>query len=467
MRRTGIVLFAALLLIGAAGSAWATDPVRALGAHGEVFSVLSGTYGDLVPDGSEDRADSQVLALKVERPDGSSTLSVVPATFGPDLDISAALVLEPDSNRRYLLWQSWSGMVSSRLLVASLDAGGWSEAIEVSDEANAWKSSPVLLVTRDSFRTLSHDGPTTVQRTVAHVIWSQELPAGGYDTLYAPLVLEGGRYIGVHPVVNLNDLLPESGFGVPAPFAATSAQVRPYLRSAGDGSSVIAAFLDPYSGRLAAIELSLVPGELPALGDSIEDTVTREGQQRDLSSPGGVARVVDEARHQLIDFGARLEIRSEFLGMLAAEVETEIRNRAGGGQGIASVAAGARHQLIDFGARLSRENLRRADAGARHQLIDFGATQGPDHRRQVVQARSVIVDTPVAKAAAVPVPGGDVRLYCSRDGESFLVAWVAGASVEYRETRTDDWSSTLRLALDEKMSSDSAFSILEKRIHTR
>lgn len=467
MRRTQMLLLAGLVVVLAWSSAAAETPVRALGAHGEVFTLLAGAYGDIAPEGNEDMASSSVLALRIERPDGTSTLSVVPATFGPDLDTAATLVLEPESNRVFLMWQSWSGIVKSRLLVAGFDGAGWTEPIEVSDDSNAWKSSPVLLVTRDDFRILEHGVATKVQRTVVHVVWSQEVADGGYDTVYAPIVLEAGRYLGVHPVVVLNELDSDgAAAGVGVPFTTSSTSLTPYLRSGGAGSSVVAAFLDMDRGRISAVELNLVPGELNALGDVVADTVLREGELQGSSSPAGVTRVVDQARHQLIDLGSRLEVREDFLDLLAAEVEKVIRERAASQQGMRSIAAEARHQLIDLGARLSRDNLRRASDAQRHQLIDLGVDAGSG-RGRALRARVLHRERPIDVGSAPPVAADQVRLFCSRDGKSFLVAWVNGRDVEYRETRDADWSPLLRLALGESMTVDSAYAILESRISSR
>jgi hypothetical protein len=229
---------------------------------------------------------------------------------------------------------------------------------------------------------------------------------------------------------------------------------------------VIAAFFDADRSRISAVELNVVPGELNALGDVVEDTVLREGELQGPSSPTGVSRIVDEARHQLIDLGARLEVREDFLHQLASEVEQVIRERTASGEGFRSIAAEARHQLIDLGARLTRDTMRRASAGQRHQLIDLGVDSRSGAGR-ALRARVVTPEQPIAAGPATPVDTGQIRLFSSRDGKSFLVAWINGRVIDYRETRSADWSPVLRLTLGEAMTVESAYSILESRIGTR
>ena len=248
------------------------------------LSLLSGTYGELFPQGTQARGDVAVLAIRSVYPDGRQVTEVVPATLDQDTEENGELVIEPETGVSYVFWQSWSNLLHSRFLVSSFDGQAWGDPIEVSGPGFVWRTSPAFAVTRDKYSELSVTGngeAKTVYRTLLHVVWSEESEDGWWDTMYAPLVLENGEYIGSHPVLNLNDFVPETAS------AATSSNLRitPILRTQGDQSTVVAAFLDQRSGQVATVEIRFAAGELSILGDVVSDEIERSaGQERTMPS---------------------------------------------------------------------------------------------------------------------------------------------------------------------------------------
>lgn len=446
----GFLFFASVAL--ATSDSTALDHV--LGAEGQVFSVVAGPYGEIFPGGTEDEAENSVLALRTQKVDGSSSLAVLPATLGRDRDESPVLVLETTSNRLHLLWQSWSGLAQSQLLVANLSEHGWSDPIEISGQHLDWKSSPSLAVTKDTFRYFEGDEIHSVDRTVVHVLWSQET-VRGIDTLYAPLVLLDGQYIGKHPLVVLNELVPPSD-GAAGPLYAP---VRPSITAGDSANSAIATFYDLDRRELVTVDLSMVQGEVTALADELERGLENGG--RTLSGPNGLERMIDESRSQLIDFGARLQVKREFLEAFASVTADYLRSTRPTSSELKSIAAEARSQLIDFGVQLGRGKLTRVSDESRSQLIDFGATQ--DRKApQSLRAR-VVGRFALPEAADAPM-----MVYSSRSGLNLLVFWEGSGVVEYRETLgSGRWSRPLRLKLGEQLSARDVRTVLQNRIEQR
>jgi len=459
LRHIGLLLLLSVLVAGAA----AAEVPRVLGADGTIFSLVQGEYGELFPDGSEDAAEHPVLALEIRRPQSEPELVAVPATFGPGEEFSPTLVLESSSNSVFLLWESWASLTQSRFLVTSFADSTWSEVIEITGAPFSWKSAARIAVTHDEFDCLlvgCEGEATTVGRTIVHLIWQQDSERGAPVTIYAPLVLENGRYVGEHPEVLLNDLLPSPE----GEAASVEARVAPQIRPGRNNGSVVIGFLDGTTGRLATVEARILPGELSDLGSVLEDGIQTAGEGKDLGDDGDLQSVIDHARHQLIDVGARME--PEVLTRLVDATEAYLGETKGGDASLDHVAVGARHQLIDVGARLTERRLMRAVGEARHQLIDVGVRQQGGGETPVQHRHDLQVQT-VEAVAAPELPAAAWDLYLAPSGKNLLVAWNGEDAVHYRETTAAGWSATFDLKLNERLDLSAAEKILEQRIQGR
>ena len=235
-----------------------------LGRDGQLVSLVSGSYGDLVPSGDEASADVPILALRSTFPDGQESLDVVPATLDLENEEAAELVIDPVSGKTYVFWQSWTNLIHCRLLISFFDGAEWSEPLEVAGSAFAWRTSPTFAVTHDSYLDLGPDDqPIRVHRTVLHVVWTEETADGFWNTMYAPLVLEDGAYIGHHVVLTLNDLVAAPN----SPSGAATVRIAPALkaRNSENGSrDLVSRSALSADGHWSKSQF--VPGELSWLG---------------------------------------------------------------------------------------------------------------------------------------------------------------------------------------------------------
>ena len=444
--RPVVLLLLAFSLLGAFAAQGSEAVTTVLGHQGELLTLLHGTYGELFPEGSETQSETTVLAVRRTLSSGEQSLEVVPATLDSESEEAAELVFEPESGVTYVFWQSWINSIHSRFKISAFDGGTWQDPIEVSGPAFAWRTSPAFAVTRDDYSDLqSVEG--RVHRTILHILWSESGFDGTWKTLYAPLVLEDGQYIGRHPVLVLNDLLdtPESS-------EAASIHIAPTLRSGANENSVVAAFADETSNRLVSVELRFAAGELSILGDSVSQTIAQ-------SSAANVDQLVGQVHGKLMSFDERL--KPEILDALAANLEPYVRERFEEGEGVERIGGEARAHLVDVGFRMTDGRMHRIAAGARAHLVDVGvqADRPAEHHHHDV--RSSVVQN-LSIPAGVP---DDPELLVSNTGGKEVLAWRAAGTVRYRESEADGtWSDVRRILLSPSLSFEKALSILAQRV---
>ena len=445
-------VLAALTVLATSAIAEA-EVATALGRDGQLISLLSGTYGELFPDGTDAHADVAVLALQRTLAAGPRLVEVVPATLDQDLEAAAELVVEPVSGVTYVFWQSWTNRIHSRLLVSSFDGKDWHGPIEVSGSAFAWHTHPAFAVTRDSFADLGVEGAPAVTRTVLHVLWSEEGEAGHWDTKYAPLILENGEYVGEHPIVILNDLV-RSDF----PGPSRSIPVAPVLRARNGASSAVAAFYDQRSGQVAAVEVRFAAGELSILADAVAGAIEESSAQLPTSADAKVEAVVKAVRSRL--WAYEKDVRPEILESLASELEHHLRGNWPEGD-IARIRDDARAQVIDVGVRLTDGEVRRVTAVARAQVIDVGArNDGGPHRRHRHDARSS-----VTSSRLLPDISATPSVIVSSKGHKMMLVWSGEDQVRYRESVVDGgWGAVQQIQLSEQLNAAKAMEVLQKRI---
>lgn len=459
MHRLRITLVALLVLaVLPAVATFAETRVAgtALGADGELISLLQGSYGELFPQGTDASAKEPVLALRTTSPDGSQTLRVVPATIDFDNEESAELVLDPAGGVSYIFWQSWRTEIHSRFRVASFDGEEWRPPIEVSGPTAFWRISPAFAVTQDSFNMLSPEGQEPaelVHRTVLHIMWLEEAEGAQWNTMYAPLVLVDGRYIGAHPVLVL-DSVPAEG-----QTTASDSRFAPVLRPRDAGNSVVAAFLDQGTGKLTALEMKFAAGELSYLGDVVEQEIAEAGTGLDLGSEAGSEALVKAVTARLLKFDH--QVKPEILAPLVTTVESHVRQQAQPDASVKAIAGGARVQLVDVGFRLTDGKVGRTGVGARVQLVDVGARSEGPRRTRHHDARSSV-------AASRGIPAGlssAPEILVASSGNKLILAWQEADRVLYQESLAGGgWSATQQIRLTDQMDAPKAMGVLKKRV---
>jgi len=431
---------------------------RVLAPDGDVYAATEGRYGDLFPDGTETLADDPVLVITVIHPDGVSETWLVPATAGPAAERLAALVLGPDGETLYVLWQSSAAGGSLRL--AHLGTDGWGDAIDVSRAVPVLHGSPRAVVTRDSAG-IPGESPSDVHRSVLHVVWLED------DTdvvIYAPLVIEDGAYIGDHPLFDLGQLVgSEAVPGIAPPPAAVSA-LAPTLEPGDDPGAVVAGFTLSGDGRIIAVDLRMVDNELSRLGNGLREEILVVTRVLEPGSPDSLAALARGARDHLLTADSRLQ--PMLLDVLATEIERYILSD---GTDWAfqpeAMAERTRRRLVEVGSEFDHTPIRRMHDDARPHLIGVGQRwEGPFESH----------DLRLRVTATRPAPhlpeGAAGSLFLSGDGEDALVAWERDGVVFFRESDAaaeGGWGPVRSLGITAGEDSSLVRDLLRQRVRGR
>lgn len=445
-----LALGAGLLL--AVSPAAGTERDASVGAEGELYFVREGTYGELFPqDGLADAANS-VLALEVVRSDQTRERLLVPGTETADSEDSASILFEDQSGTLFVLWQTKSNVIHSRLSLIGLRGGEWTAPIEISGNPFGWKSSPQLAVTRDTFRTEESDGSLrTWARTVAHLLWWEDGPAGNPVAHYSPVTLLDGVYTGWNPVYTLDGLaLAPKAWGLPGVNAALARA--PRIASGHNGQSVVIAYVSAETGDLITVSAETLPGEIAAIADEIRHQIIDVGRELLPDKPAALA---DKVRHQIIDVGRRLALHPSVPAYAAQQAASEIL-ASPPGEDLASLAERVRHQIIDVGGRMTDRGLDRTNAASKLQILETSneGTGAPPNLIRWVEA----------SVRPAPQTGErDNAIFLSRGGREVVVSWTEGGVVYYRESRGAGWSPTRTLRLGSELDAARARQILARR----
>lgn len=455
MRRSTTLLATAALALGvasvAAPAAAASQPA-ALGAHGEVYSVVSGNCAQIFSAMPGCPANHRVLALEIQRPGAPTQKTLVPSTedFWPE--DSATLLYEDSSDSLFIVWESWWNGIHPQLNLASYGPEGWSEVVEVSGRPFTEKRSPQLAVTRDSYVGADPDAPA-VQRTVVHLIWRESFDPAGDQLRYSPLVLEDGVFIGSNEVFDLAAVAEPadnggSVAGPDGPMAQAAA-----IQAGKERGTVTVGYGDAASGRFYTVQIRVVPGEVSVLAEQmrawIDDRLAAGG-------PIDMEALAHQARLRLLELGARLH--PAFVGYLADQVFLYMSQLDPGG-GLESIPDGASNKVIDVGGRLSGEGLVSITGPRRGIMIDVGLRSTGRGNHELVE---ILSDRPL------PATGpGPVLVFLSGSGEHALVAWDQDGALRYRETTPDAWGEVHGLEIGPRLSFDQAIEVLKQRIWNR
>ena len=442
----------ALALLLAASSASA-DQRFALGAHGELYRLLTGTPRSL----GIGRGQNPILALSISRPDQTPQVVVIPGTEGEEVESSAMILHEESSDSVFVIWESRTNYIHSQIKLGSLSKGAWSAPIVLSGEFFSLKTSPRLAVTRDSFMEEGADGQVVWKnRTIYHAVWWEEA-AAGERVVYSPVTLIDGAYIGWNPLLVLNTL----GFGAPADriqLGTRELAQAPTIQPGRGPASLVIGFTEPASRQFVQLEVDVVSGTLSALAEKLKAAL--------LADSGDPSTLSDRARGYLIDFGARLGMHPSVVSAIGQAVTSNVISSAPAGEALNSIADRARGYLIDFGVRLAAQGVTATPDQATAWLVQF-PTASPDLGSPGDSPEHVIR---LRRAAARPIPqteSGATFALVSRSGFESLVAWQVGNLLRYRETEGGGWSDVRTLRLDDSLSLAHATSALEQRTADR
>jgi hypothetical protein len=467
MRRIGTILTIALSLGLAVASDARASRQAVIGGEGEVYTIKSGSYGQLFPGGKQltgAARSNPVLALDVVKPDGSVERSLVPETGGPEPERLPYLQYEEASGAVFLVWETRVSLIHSVLMLSSYN-GTWLDPIAVVGNPFAPKTSPQLAVTHDSFQVPGSDGNLVDRhRTVLHLIWAQEAGPGSSEVFYTPVVLEDGNPVGSSPVINLND------FDTSEPAASDISpdlQQALAIRNGRDQRTVVVAFAAPRSRRIVTLEIDTIPMEIVQLADGARSHIVDIGARYSL--PSDLKLLADGARSHIVDIG--VAFHPQVVRALAEDIHAYIETE-GPGKGLKVIADGARSHIVDIGAKLSGRGLRSANAasvGSTSAIVEIVPTETftpPEDDRQALPhllSVQVISDRPAPEVGA-----GEIMMLVSESGQEALVAWIKVDRLFYRETSgTAGWREPLQLRLSPALDLPQALEMLQRRIQNR
>lgn len=431
----------------------------ALGFSGEVYMAKSGQCRDLFTDCAPGAGNHPLIAIDIQVPNEPLRRLRVPETEGPAVEGQPALVFEDASNSLFVFWESKPQPQHSRVNLAWLKAGVWSQVIEVSGDIAPLKGPPQVSITRDFFEVVGAEGqpPVRHSRTVLHVAW-WEKAAVAEEVYYTPIFLVDGAYLGRNEVYNLSDLDPNS---LPSQPTALSPELlrSPKVESGRDENSIVLGFVNKASERFLVFDARVLPAELGVLADS---TAERIEQDDDLYSADGMVSLAEHARGHMIEMGHRLH--PGLLTFLADDVAADIRDSGVEAGSIVSLAEHARGHMIEMGARVFGEGGMEGGASAtvsRVLEIRAPAPLGQEGTPHHVWLRLV------NDRRAPGVGTGPAWIFLAEDGLRAVVSWGEAGALRYRETRDGAWTAARRIALEGPIDAARAEQILRQRVRER
>jgi hypothetical protein len=446
-RAASAVAFAALLVPAALGAA---DGTTMLGANGEFYRVRTGTYASLFPDAPTGAAANPVLALDVQRNGGFERL-LVPGSEGPEPEGSPALTIDASTNHVYLVWVAQVG-IHSVLDLISYSADGFGDVFEFAGDAFSAKTNPQLATTLDEYMTLSAGGEVVdSSRTILHLVWFDD-GARGQRTVYTPLVIEDGDLLRTNVLFDLEELA-DDGEAAPATSSTAGLLEKPQIRRGRDGQSVVVGFVAATGGRLQALELRSVTGELVFFADKARSTIIDTA----TGNPGVSRRAIaDKARSTIIDTARRL-FRNEVARFLTDDFLEDFANSPAE-EPLESVADAARSAVIATGAALRRGIADRAQSN----VIEIGESQSSNSINHLLDVRrGVRRELPSVSA---PSP----RVFVSPTGDDAALAWQQDDTVQYRESTGDGgWSPVRTVSLGATLSVEDAYALVQQRVGSK
>ncbi|MEO6194318.1 MAG: hypothetical protein ABIS20_15015 [Thermoanaerobaculia bacterium] len=440
----------------------ATSHDSALGASGEVYQVKAGKYGDLFPGGQGTAPGTPVLAIDVARPGAALQRVLIPDTLDSSAESSASLLYEDDSRTVYVVWESQEG-IHPVLRLAGFDGTTWSTPISVVGNPFAPKTSPQFAITRESFEDAGDDDSRVVKhRNTLHLIWQEEGAApGALETFYTPVVFVDGIYTGTNPIYSLSDFLPDGAAGDVQPALLRS----PTIQAGQDQRTVVVAFASLAKGRLATVEIDVLPEELSRLSEKARSHIIEIGRNLYPTDLPGLA---EKARSHIIEIG--VAFHPELASTLADQVRATIL--ANDASDLVHLAEKARSHIIEIGAKLSGRGLRNPKEQANTQIVqvddpvDVSRAVAPTPKP--MEAAAYLIQVRVASSRPVPRVGpGSVALFVSEAGDDVLVSWAQVDKVLYRLSTDSSWTEPRELRFTPSLDIDKAYDILGQRVRNR
>lgn len=432
-----------------------------VGNEGELFVIREGLFGDLFPGQGLAAPENVALALDWTDPDGTSERLLVPGTETSDVEDSASVLFEDRSDTLFVLWQTKMNVIHSRLNLIGFREGEWTDPVEVSGNPFGWKSSPQLAVSRDTYHTpTEEEGLRSWNRTVVHLLWWEEGPSGAPRPHYSPVTFLDGEYTGWNPVHALDELVPSSVLGEPAPPPVDLAVAQvPEIATGRDQQSVVFGFVSPTSGELVTLAVDLIPGEVTFIADKIRAQIIDLGRE---VPPSRQETLASKVKAEVQDLGTSLGLHPGLTRFLADQAEEEIAAVAPD-EPVSNMAERIRAQIIDLGAQMTEGAFDRLHSKSGPSVLE------PASRGSALEfSGGLHMRFSVASVKPTPATGHeDVALHLAPNGREALVSWVQDGTVHYRESYGREWSTPRPIDFGAKLELARVREVLDRRAAVR
>lgn len=437
------------LVIGLAATvpASAAETATTLGSDA-VLRVRSGRYGDLFPNAPKAKVDNSVLAFETIRGGKIAERVVVPGTDGAEVESAPYVIYQDALETSFVLWQTKFNGAYSQFFLASFAAGRWSTPISLTTELWSTQTTPQIAVTTDTYSATDEAGNQTQhRRTVVHTVWWEDI-GGEVRTVYSPVVLIDGVYVGWNPQIVLDEL--DNSGAVASSAVEPSLYRAPALTEGDRAHAVVASFARPDSGRLLNVEIEVLPWQLSQLAASLR--LELSGLVEKGSTPQNLA---DKARAHILIAGAKW-FNPRFVESLANETYAHVLTTASAPPGgITALPGEARAHVLIAGSELSG-----------HSLLSDAARRSIEMRLNAEDADPTLTFQ-VRALANLPAPAtatGPTRILAAGNGEGALVAWESQADqISYRESDALSWSDIKTVTLGPQLDREHAYEMLERR----
>jgi hypothetical protein len=437
----------ALVLVPCAGLAEPADTVVA--SNGTIHKLRQGLYSELFPDGGAYEADPEAAVLALEVVDnGRVERFLVPGTDDPYIEKPAALHFARESGATYILWEGLVSGLHPFLHLVAFDGVTWSEIIDITGNVFADKASAELVILPEPEpENQTQLLEATTSRSVIYVAW-KEISPNGTQKYLVPIILQNGLYLGWHNSLRLSSLV--SGDDLDAavdPDLDNLLRIQPSSKD----NTVVVGFTDPNTGRLATLEVEMLPQALSAIAAHVEGLIREYAQTS--STVHDLARKIRTAIMSFND-----SFHRGTLAFLASETESLLLEQS---TVAAAVAPGIPEKfgvhMIGGGARVRSKGL--IDPEPR-EIIEMGQTReggGPFHHLKI----SILADR------EPPEVGGPAVLFLSSTGLEALVAWEEEKGIAFRETEGAAWGERQVVGLSDDLDKQDVYRILADRTLNR
>ncbi len=453
------ILLLLALLVSLPQLVLAEVPIQmALGFSGEIYVARSGTCGELFDHCAEGSDDNPLLAIDVLRAGEEPDRLLVPGTDNATPEGEPTVFFEDNSEILYVVWEGRTESSQSLVNLAWWSDGEWS-TVEVSGDREPLKGPPKVSITRDTFEIDPADGgePTTHQRSVVHVSWSEE--AGDLvDFYYTPIIIEDSAYLGANQVFNLSGWDPnpptEDPIGIPAALLQM-----PRLTPGREANTVILSFPSPVSERFLSFRAQVVPASLTLLAQLVAAVIPAD---TDLQTSEDLQALADKIRTHIVDVGYRLH--PGVVNFLADEVHGLILNTpAPPLSGAPALSERIRTHIVDVGSRMLDGGSLSTAAPPRVDLLLLAAPMVggvlPGLVPHVVRLQ-LVDDRPVP-----PAGPNQTSFYVSSDGTKSVISWNRKGNIHYRESRGDGWTAVRKIELGGPIDAAAVERILRQRVN--